>query len=465
MIDLYPHQATAVDDLRGAMRNHRSVLLQAACGFGKTVVLAAICKMAAQRGKRVIFGVHRKELIEQTSKTFGKIDLDHSYIAASRACSLAARAHIASIPTLRNRIGKFPADLLIVDEAHLSMADGWHKVIQHYAESGAFIIGCTASPLRLDGRGLKKNFGAMVRTQSVRWLMDNGYLSDYRLFAPSTPDLTALHTLAGDYRKDEASALMNKPSITGDCVSHWLDHAERRKTIVYCCSLEHSKSVAADFRNRGVRAFHVDGDTPEDIRAMATRDLADGKLEIITNCQIFTEGVDLAALAGKDVSIECVVNLRPTKSLALWTQICGRALRKKDRPALILDHAGCAIDPSLGFPDDDIEWELTDTVMRRAKRAADDISVKVCPKCFGAQRSGPPRCGLCGHVFEIKQRQVTEKDGELRELTPEDMEKRRARRDVGRAKTREELEAIAKARNYSPRWVDHIMKAREAKQA
>lgn len=443
------------------MRRERAVLLQAACGFGKTVTLASICMAAERKGRKVIFGVHRKELIKQTANTFDRYGMRYSYIAAGMRHDASARIWIASIPTLRNRIGKFRADLLIIDEAHLSMSDGWQNVISHYRDSGAYIIGCTASPIRLDGRGLKNNFGAMVRGPSVRWLMDNGYLSQYRLFAPSIPDLSELHTIGGDYRKDEVERLMNKPTITGDCVSHWLAHAERRKTVVYCCSIEHSKAVANDFRSRGVQAFHVDGDTPDDVRAAATRDLADGRLEVITNCQIFTEGVDLAALAGKDVTIECVVNLRPTKSLALWTQICGRALRKKDRPALIFDHAGCAINPELGLPDDDIDWELTDTVIRRSRqRDKDDISVRVCPKCFAAGKSGPPACWQCGHVFEVKPRKITARDGELLELTPEMMEKRRARQSVGRAKTREELMEIAKARNYSPRWVDHILNAR-----
>jgi DNA repair protein RadD len=462
VITLYPKQVTAVDGLRTAMRQHKSVFLQAACGFGKTVVLASICKSAAAKGKRVIFGVHRKELIQQTTRTFASFDLPHSYIAAGRHCDTSQTTHIASIPTLRNRLGKFPADLLIIDEAHLSMADGWQKVIAHYRDAGAYIIGCSASPQRLDGRGLKNNFGAMVRGPTVRWLMDNGYLSQYRLFAPSTPDLSHLHTLGGDYRKDEAAQLMNKPSITGDCVSHWLAHAERRKTVVYCCSIEHSKAVAADFRSRGVMAFHVDGDTPEEVRGQATRDLADGKLEVITNCQIFTEGVDLAALAGRDITIECVVNLRPTKSLALWTQICGRALRRKDKPALILDHAGCALNPELGLPDDDIEWELTDTVIKRKRdKDAGDISVRVCPKCFAAGRSGPPRCLVCGHVFEVKSRDVKEVAGELKELTPEEMQRRRLRKEQGRAQTLEDLLVIEKDKRYAPGWASHVYNARQ----
>jgi superfamily II DNA or RNA helicase len=460
MLSLYPHQDVAQAEIRAAMTKHKSVLLQAPCGFGKTVVLADIVRRAISKGRRTIFAVHRKELLYQTASTFQRCDIEFGYIAAGRSFDRNAPAAIASIPTLRNRLGEYPADFLIVDEAHLSMSAGWQRVIDHYRSSGAYILGCTASPLRLDNRGLGNNFDAMVRGPSVSWLIENGFLSKYRLFAPSKPDLSSLHVLGGDYRKDDTNRVMNKPSITGDAVTHWLKHASGRKTVVYCVSIEHSKAVAAQFRANGVAAVHIDGETAEELRMGAMRDLAEGRLDVITNCQLFTEGVDLSALAGKDVTIECVVNLRPTKSLALWTQIVGRALRRKTEPALILDHAGVSVE--LGLPDDDIDWQLTDG-MPGGKKGKPEVSIRVCPNCFAANRAGPPRCGVCGTPYPVDAREVQQQDGELVEIAAA-AARREARQQQGRAETFEDLQRIAAERGYRPGWARAIWNARQQKQ-
>ena len=413
MMQLFDHQTTAVTDLRVSMRTNKSVLLYAPCGFGKTVVLSHVTSLANYKNKRIIFAVHRKELIYQTASTFDKFGLDYSFIASGRPCDRSKSIFIASIPTLRNRLEEFDTDFLIVDEAHLSMASTWQKVINYYRERGAYILGCSASPRRLDGKGLGNNFEVMVKGPPPRWLIENGYLANYRLFAPSQPDLSGLHSIGGDYRKDELGALMNKPKITGDAISHWKKYADGKKTIVYAVSIEHSKAIAQSFRDEGVPALHVDGETDDEIRMGAMRDLADGKLLVICNVQLMTEGVDLSALAGKDVTIECIVNLRPTQSLALWTQICGRGLRRKAEPAIILDHAGASI--MLGLPDDDIDWQLSHE-MPTKKSKLEIPPPRVCGKCFGCSRAGSQKCSLCGEPFPVEAREVDQVEGELSEM-------------------------------------------------
>jgi len=462
MVELFDDQSSVIDAIRDAMREVRSVLLQAPCAFGKTVVLTEIVRLALEKGKTIIFCVHRKELIYQTAATFEKFELRYSFIAAGRPCWPRSRLFIASIPTLRNRLGQFPADFLIVDEGHLSMADGWQRTIAHYRQSGAYILSCSASPIRLDGRGLGNNFERMVKGPSVRELIGNGRLSSYRLFVPHQPDLSQLHKLGGDYRIDEAEALMDKPSITGDACSTWMQHAKGKRTVIYCVSRQHSKDVASAFRERGIQAVHIDGETAEEIRVMALRDLANGSLQVVTNCQLLTEGVDLSALAGKDVTIDCVVNLRPTQSLALWTQICGRALRRKAEPAVILDHAGVAL--TLGLPDQDIDWQLTvDQPVKKSKTAQ---SVRVCPKCFAASSARAMTCSNCGEPFAVAPRSmIEEKEGELVEITPEMIARKEARHEQGMAQSLEQLREIARQRGYAFGWAERVHKAREAKRA
>lgn len=466
MIVLRPAQALVVDQLREAMRNHKSVLLYAPCAFGKTVVLSYIVWKAILKGRRVVFAVHRKELILQTAATFDKFGLTYSYIAAGQPCDPRTQLFIASIPTLRNRLGQFPADFLIIDESHLSMSAGWSRVINHYKDSGAYRLGCTASPIRLDGRGLGANFDYMVRGPSPRQLMESGDLCRYRLFAPPAPDLSGLHRLGGDFRHDEAELLMNKPSITGDAVTMWLKHAAGKRTVAYGVSREHSRAIAAAFRERGVPALHVDGETADDIRNGAMRDLADGKIQVITNCQLFTEGVDISALCGRDVTIECVVNLRPTQSIALWTQMAGRALRKKSEPAIILDHADVA--RNLGAPDEDRDWQLTGDEPFHKKSA---ISMRVCGKCWAANPARAIVCMECKMPFPVRSREIEQRDGELHEIDAAALEAERQKRaqrkrdgfERAGAQTLEQLEALCIRKGWHPGRAKHILAGRAAK--
>lgn len=466
MIELFPDQAALKPKLRDAMRRHKAILLQAACGFGKTVVLADLAAAARMRSRRVIFSVHRKELIVQTARTFDKFGLDYSYVAAGRPYNPQSGLWIASIPTLRNRMEEAPdCDLLIIDECHLSASAGWSRVINHYRERGAYRLGCSASPLRLDGRGLGEHFDEMVCGPSVAELMAMGRLSDYRMFAPKTPDLSQLHLRGNDYRVEEAEELMSAPSITGDAISTWKQHAFNKRTLCFCVSRERSKATAAAFREAGIAALHIDGETHNDIRARALRDLADGALKVVTNVQLFTEGVDLAALAGReDVTVECIINLRPTQSIALWTQIIGRALRRKQEPAIILDHTGTW--SKLGLPETPREWSLEGEI-KIAKKAAS--KAKVCAKCFRTLGSHVRKCPApCNYEFPVESREVEERDGELHELDRElelARQKTADRQEQGMATGREALIEIGRRKGYkSPeRWADHVLAGRQAK--
>ena len=465
MLILNEKQAELVPILRDAMSLHRAVILYAACGFGKTVLLTHLIWLSRQKGKRIIFAVHRKELIRQTASTFDKFGLSYSYIAAGMPCNSCAHLFIASIPTLHKRLGKFPADWLLIDEAHLSMSRTHSATIKHYRDSGAYILGCSASPIRLDGKGLRGNFEYLVKGPPPRYLMERGMLAKYRLFVPTQPDVSGLHTLGGDYRVDEAEELMNKPSITGDCISHWLEHAKGKRTVAYCVSIEHSKAVAAAFRERGIAALHIDGETADEIRVGAFKEFADGKIDVITNVQLLTEGIDISALAGKNTPIKCVINLRPTQSIALWTQICGRAWRRDDEASIILDHAGVSL--KLGLPDEDRDWSL-DGEEKGAKKKA--TSVKVCPKCWAAMRSEARKCPECDHAFAPKPREVEQREGTLKEITAEEVAARQARSRVAyeqsQANTVEALVKIWRLRgmkgNLEGRAV-HVLAARAAK--
>lgn len=448
--------------LRVALRSNRSVLTYAPTGFGKTVLTSALIKILFDASKRVIFAVHRQDLITQTAKTFEKFGIPFSYIAAGHHFNPYHRVFIASIPTLKNRLGKFPADYLFVDEAHLSMSAGWKAVVDHYKASKTRIIGLTGSPERLDGKPLGDAWDTMVLGPSPRWLIERGHLSRYRAFAPAGVDLSGVHTRGGDYVASEIDELMAGRAVLAGAVRHWRKYAAGKRTIAFTPSIARAEQLAAEFCANGISAVSIDGNTPREDRTRYFNAFADGEIEVITSVNLFCEGFDLAAQVDRDVTVEAVLLYRPTQSLALHLQQVGRALRKKPEPAIILDLVGNLA--RLGLPDDDREWSLAG----RAKKTA-EVKVAQCPDCF-ASHSPAPVCPECGHAYaELKReagegRVIDEIEGELEEIDLNAVRQQR-KTEQAKAKSLEDLISLATSRGYkSPeKWAAHIYTARQAK--
>ncbi len=405
-----------VDGARQALRRHRAVILVAPTGSGKTQLAAAMIKGAVERGGRPWFVMHRDFLLDQTSQTLQRVGVDHGFIAAGRPFNPYIPAQVCSIQTLGKRLERVPPQcaptIVFLDEAHHSAAGTWAALIRHYER--AKVVGLSATPERLDGKPLGAFYGDMVRGPTVAWLIENGYLSDYRAFAPSAPDLAGVHTRAGDFANDELDAVMDTPKLTGDAVSHYLRVARGKRAIYFCVSIHHSQHVAAAFRAAGVPAAHIDGTTPTVERAAAARAMARGELQVLVNVEIFGEGFDLSAQAGADVPIECVGLLRPTKSLALYMQQVGRALRPKPEPAIILDHAGNLM--AHGLPDLEREWSLDGVDRKKRQTESAGPSPRTCTGCFATFPAFKMACPECGKPVEREAREIETVDGELEEV-------------------------------------------------
>ncbi len=448
--------------LRVALRQFMAVLTFAPTGFGKTVLAAKLIELISGNGKRVIFCVHRVDLITQTAKTFERAGIPFSYIAAGYHTNPYHKVFIASIATLKNRLGKIPADYVLVDEAHLSAANGWASVAKHYREAGARLIGLTGSPERLDGKPLGDVWDTLVMGPSVRSLIEAGHLSRYRAFSPKGVDLTGVHTRGGEYVSTEIDDLMSGRAVLAGAVAHWKKLAAGKRTIAFAPSVARAEQLAAEFRDKGVMAVALDGETPQEDRKAAFIGFADRQIDIIVNCQLFCEGFDLAAQVDRDVTIEAVLDYAPTKSLARHLQKHGRGLRKKPDPAILLDLVGGF--GRLGLPDWDREWSLEG---RAKKEQQEDAAI--CPKCFCAHDPAPA-CPDCGFVYPKRQseaiggRMLDEVEGDLEEVDLEAVRRER-RQEQGRAQTLEDLVKLATGRGYkSPeKWAAHIFTARQAK--
>lgn len=465
MIQLRPDQEDVRNKLRVALRSSAAVLTFAPTGFGKTVLAAALIKLIVGAGKRVIFCVHRVDLITQTAKTFEKLGIQFSYIAAGYHFNPYQRVFIASIATLKNRLGKIPAHYVFVDEAHLSAASGWASVAHHYRDAGARLIGLTGSPERLDGKPLGDVWDTLVMGPSVKWLIDNGHLSRYRAFSPAGLDLTGLHTRNGEYVASELDDLMSGRAVLANAVKHWRKHAAGKRTIAFAPSVSSAEKLAAEFRANGIMAVALDGNTAQADRRFAFVGFADKQIEVIVNCQLFCEGFDLAAQVDRDVTIEAVLDNSPSQSLARFLQKHGRGLRKKQEPALLLDMVGGFA--RHGLPDDEREWSL-----EGRKKSKSDGAVTICPRCFASHSPAIRECPECGHVYPVKDseaiggRLLDEIEGELEEVDVEAVRRDR-KREQATAQTVDELVKLATARGYnSPeKWAARIHTARMAKAA
>ena len=484
MIQLRPYQQGIVDAVRKAYREgKRAPLVCLSTGGGKTTIFSYVTQGAVGKGRCVWLLCHRAELVRQIAGTLARFECDHQVIAPGPIIRQAqvdqfrqhgrtyikpgSRAWVASVQTLVKRLADIPADqhpdIIVCDEAHhLTEVSMWGQIVAAFPK--ALLLPVTATPCRLDGKGLGQGCGGfaddIILGPSMRELIAGGYLSPYRIFAPPTAlDLTGVRTRMGDFAKNELAQAMDKATITGDAVEHYRRHADGRRAIAFCVSVLHAEHVAAEFRQAGIAAEFLDGSLDAGERDARIRRFERGETLVLSSCDIVSEGFDLPA-------IEAAILLRPTKSLALYLQQVGRALRPfPGKPyAVILDHVGAVA--AHGLPDEDREWTL-DGVLRKPRKpneATDDPPV-TCPQCY-AVHDPQPQCPVCGHQYPAPERAAPKADdGQLVEITAAEAEALRAARQKrmlqGKAKTLDQLVA----QGISVGRAQKILAAREAKQA
>lgn len=475
MITLRPDQVAFKEALRAAMRRHKSVLGMAPTGFGKTRVACSIVADAIAKGFRVIFAVHRDELLRQTSKALGDMSIIHDFIVPGAPYSERAQVHVASIMTLAKRLDALTRpDLLIIDEAHLSRAKTWYDVISHYRERGTYVLGLSGSPQRLDGKGLGDLFKDLILGPSTAELMAAGRLCQYRYFRGEAPDLSAFGRSSEFSQSALDTAVDGK--LVGNIADRWLELAGDRRTVCFTVSHEHSRSIIEEFQARGVRAASISSKTRKGYdREEIIRAFADGEIKVLCNVELITTGFDLAAQVGRDVTVNGIIMARPTWSLALYLQMVGRGLRAAADPCMILDHAGNSL--RHGYPDDPRDWPLLYGGGRPPALPPPPLD---CDRCLCQVRQpAPSHCPHCGAEWESsgesKARAVEYDEARrLVEVTAAAREAERAaakaaqakaRREEGRCVTLEDWERLGESRGYehARRWAMHRFSFRQGK--
>lgn len=458
MMKLFIDQERVTEEIRASYRSgKRSPMLVAPCGFGKTVVFSYITHNAIKLGNQVLLLAHRSELIDQISRALEAFGVPHGIIAAGYDRRANLPAYVASVQTLvRRPRDPFVPSIIIIDEAHHSVATTYGKIVDRHPRARR--LGVTATPCRMSGAGLGTLFDDLILGPDASELIALGRLSPLRVFAPPI-DLSRIPKRGGDFITSALEAVLDKPSVTGSAVDEYRRHAHQKPAVVFCVSVAHTHHVAQEFRDTGYVAVGIDGDLEREVRRDIVRDFGEGKINVLTSCDLISEGFDCPR-------IECGISLRPTDSLGLWDQQVGRIIRTfpGKREALLFDHGGNTM--RHGLCTQKRVWSLEHGHVKE-EDGEKKTSNRVCPICYSAQNSRIPKCGNCGYLYLVESRKIAQREGRLKELTAEEMAARGRRQEVGQTKEYDALVALGTRRGYRDpgAWAQHVIDGRLLKQS
>ena len=392
MSELRPRQAKAVSDISAAYAaGYHSPILVAPTAFGKTHTSATIIKRALAKGNSVWFLAHLKEILDATCGKLEAEGIPFGVIQSGMGGDRHQKVQVASRDTLVSRLDRYGAPaLMLIDEAHLAVGGRYQEIIEwaqagpkHYQRGGARLLHLTATPQRLDGRGMGEVADIIINTCSTQDLIDDGLAPKLRYYEP---------------------AAMDEKAIVGSALRHYQQYADRVPAIGFTVSVAEAEKAAQEFRDAGYRAVAVDGDSDPVWRDAALRGIQNGELDIVFNCKLWVAGVDAPRVG-------CIIDMRPTDSLTQYLQGLGRGMRlyPGKEYLIYLDMVGNRA--RHGYPTAARNWSLAGR-----KDGSGDVAgaapVKVCPQCFSTVFSHITDCS-CGYHFEVKEREVNRVDGDL----------------------------------------------------
>ena len=422
-IVLRDYQEKAIAELREHIRHGRDPLLVAPCGSGKGSLIAYIVDRMAQKGKRIIFAVHGKSLVADMSQRVAKLGIEHGVLMGGHKRQRWHGVQVASIDTLHRMEDPPHADLVIVDEAHMALSPTWRKALARYT---CRTIGMTATPTRLDGKGLGRKsgglFDVMVMGPTQEELIKQGHLVGSRVLAPPAPaDLATIRNVDTADGQRKMAKVCDRAKVIGDAVKHWEKYANGAKTAVFAVDQAHAQHVAEQFRGSGYSWAYVDCNTKLDERERIWNDLDHGDLRGVVSVGVTTVGWDHPI-------VSCLVILRLTGSLGLHHQILGRGSRPHPGKThfLVLDHVGATgHHEPYGCFEDAVPWSLDGDAVKHgdAEKQERYVTCKVPAlvngeikyPCYAVFRAGPRECPYCSLPIVKKVAKVEVVNGELEE--------------------------------------------------
>ncbi|WIU42489.1 DNA helicase [Lacfervirus LFP01] len=460
MFELRNYQQKTVNDVYQSMRHgNRRIIVQQPPRTGKTVIMAEIARKTTSKGNRVMFIIHRKEVLAQAKTTFRKQDVNMNL------------ATMGMVQTLTRRVNKLTEpQLILIDEAHHALSQSYRRIIDAFPN--AYILYFTATPIRTGHDQLDQIADDIIVGKSIKWLTQHGFLAPFKYYGLGDIDRSKLRKAHGDYSSDSMDEAISH-QIYGHIVQQYQRLANGKQAVVYCHSIESAKKVTEQFTQAGITAAEIDGDTDSKVRDRLVQKFRDQQLTILANVNLFTEGVDLP-------NVDCVIMARPTSSLALYLQFSMRCLNPREgKTAIIIDHVDNFL--NFGLPNNDRDWNEAIKTRDKRKQPKQDNGPAICQCkfCFGAfyrKEMQDSCCPLCGHRLDPEKKDYKIVNVDLQEIKENQAIKRRkqmvnkiledqvmanvADKTPGQLTTLKELQAYAKLHNYSPGWAWYQFKNR-----
>ena len=418
------------------------------------MIFSEIARRTTLKKNRVLFLVHRREILDQTITTFKKQKVDLNLTTLGMVQTLTR--HIENIPEPR---------LIIVDEGHRALAKSYQRILKQFPK--AIVLLFTATPHRTGRTQLDQIADDIIVGQSIHELTDKGFLAPFRYFQPPNDFDSKLlkRSSTGDFTNESMQEAMST-KIFGHIVKQYKRIADGMQAVVYTYSIDSAVEIARKFNSEGISAIEVDGTTSKEKRDLAVRKFREQEIKILVNVNLFTEGVDLP-------NVDCVIMARPTASLALYLQFSMRCLNPRPgKTAIIIDHANNF--KTFGYPDDDRDWkQAIKSGKQKSKSLLTDsgISITTCDYCFAVVKASEVKdgkCPICGKpikVHEVKPvsdvdlvEATKERQNLIHEIVKSDLLKSVANKNVSELHTMKELQAYGKLHGYKKGWSFYMAK-------
>ena len=411
--------------------------------------MAEIARRTTTNGNRVMFLIHRKEVLQQAVKTFDKQDVNSNLLTAGM------------VQTLTRRVDKLPTpDVILVDEAHHALAKSYQNILNKFSK--AIVLLFTATPHRTGRVQLDRIADDIIVGQSIHELTEKGFLAPFRYFQPPNDFNSKLlkRGSTGDFTNDSMQQAMST-KIFGHIVKQYKRIANGMQAVVYTYSVDSAIKIATEFNSEGISAVEVDGTTSKEKRDLAVRKFRDQEIKILVNVNLFTEGVDLP-------NVDCVIMARPTASLALYLQFSMRCLNPRPgKTAIIIDHANNF--KTFGYPDDDRDWkQAIKSGKQKSKSLLKDpgLSIVTCDYCFAVVKASEVKdgkCPICGKPIKVHEaKPISDVDlveaakarkQLVKKILHDNIYQNVINKKVSELHTMAELQAYAKIHGYKNGWV------------
>lgn len=410
--------------------------------------MAEIARRTTTNGNRVMFLIHRKEVLQQAVKTFNNQDVNPDLLTAGM------------VQTLTRRVDKLPIpDVILVDEAHHALAKSYQRILDNFPK--AIILLFTATPHRTGRVQLDQIADDIIVGQSIHELTEKGFLAPFRYFQPPGDFDSKLlkRGSTGDFTNESMNQAMST-KIFGHIVKQYKRIAKGMQAVVYTYSIDSAIKIAAEFNSEGISAVEVDGTTSKEKRAVTVRKFREQEIKILVNVNLFTEGVDLP-------NVDCVIMARPTASLALYLQFSMRCLNPRPgKTAIIIDHANNF--KSFGYPDDDRDWKKAIiSGKQKSKTLLKDpgMSIVTCDYCFAVVKASEVKdgkCPICGKPIKVHEAKpisdvdlveaTRERKARIKQIIQDQVMTNIVDKPVSELKSLSELQAYARLHGYKPGW-------------